>query len=92
MEGLGGQASWHYHYSGGAPGGYPSGNFVGWHIYTCTWEPGVINWYYDGILVGSQTSGVVSSPQYLILNYSINSSDTPSVPNTMLVDYVKVWQ
>jgi hypothetical protein len=93
FEGLGGQAAWHYHYSGGGPGATVPGNFTGWHTYGAVWEPGKISFYYDGRLVGTQSSGVVSSPHFLILNYGVGGwGGDRVVPATMQVDYVRAWQ
>jgi beta-glucanase (GH16 family) len=90
MEGLDGRASWHFHYPGGGPGGYPSGTYTnGWHIFAADWEPGVITFYYDGREVGKQTAGVTDQPMYLILNYGLKSNI--AVPSTMKVDYVRFW-
>ena len=94
MEGLGGRASWHYHYSGGAPGAYPPGDFTGWHTFAANWQPGRIDFYYDGVPVGSQTTGVVNSPHFLILDNVVSASVGGStVPNVdVLVDYARVWK
>jgi beta-glucanase (GH16 family) len=94
MEGLGGRASWHYHYSGGAPGAYPPGDFTGWHTFAANWQPGRIDFYYDGVPVGSQTQGVVSAPHYLIIDNVVSTSvGGPTVPNAdVLVDYARVWK
>jgi beta-glucanase (GH16 family) len=94
MEGLSGRAAWHYHWSGGANGGNVSGTWhEGWHTYAAHWEPGRIRWYFDGVLVGTHTTGVVNSPHYLILNYAVGSWGGPVViPATMRVDHVRVWK
>ena len=90
MEGLGGAACAHFHYSGGGPGTCASGGFGGgWHTFAADWEPGSITYYYDGAPVWSTTSGVTSAPMYLILNLALNSGDGPA---SMAVDYVRVWQ
>jgi hypothetical protein len=93
FEGLDGQAAWHYHYSGGGPGATVPGNFAGWHTFAAHWEPGRISFYYDGRFVGAQTAGVISQPHFLILNYGVGGWGGPiSAPQTMQVDYVRVWQ
>ncbi|HEX7975797.1 MAG TPA: DNRLRE domain-containing protein [Anaerolineales bacterium] len=99
IEGLGGKNAWHFHW--GTPsnpqqvGGYPAmSNPTGWHIFGADWQPGSIKFYYDGKLVGTVTSGVTSSPMFLILNYGLATKVLGSVqvPSNMLVDYVRVWQ
>jgi beta-glucanase (GH16 family) len=93
MEGLEGDACYHFHSPSGGPGGCASGNYSGWHTYGADWEPGSVTYYYDGKEVGQITTGITSAPQYLILNNGLNSSDaTPVAPSDMQVDYVRVWQ
>jgi beta-glucanase (GH16 family) len=95
VEGLNGQACWHFHYTGGGPGGCATGNYAGsWHTFGADWEPNSITYYYDGAQVGQITSGVTSAPMYLILNLAVDQSygGPMQVPGTMRVDYVRVWQ
>jgi hypothetical protein len=88
---------YHYHYSGCGgdcgPGGSVNinGATSGWHTYAADWEPGVITWYYDGTQVWQQTTGVVSSPHYLIFNLGLESAQS-AVPANLKVDYVRVWK
>jgi beta-glucanase (GH16 family) len=92
MEGLEGDACWHFHSTAGGPGNCASGDFSGWHTYAATWSPGKVSYFYDGAHVGDITTGITGSPMYLIVNYGI--SDYPSwtaTPNTMAVDYVRFW-
>jgi hypothetical protein len=93
MEGLGGSAAYHFHSPAGGPGGNVAGNFTGWHTYAADWQPGVVTYYYDGNEVGQITTGITSSPMYLILNYAVAGQGGAVVtPSTMQVDYVRVWQ
>lgn len=101
MEGLSGNAAWHYHYdSGGGLDSHPIGGNVntspGTHIYGVNWYPGHLDFYYDGTLVASATNGslsggatISSSPMYLILIYAGGSG---TVPATMVVHYVRVFE
>ncbi|MCU1493387.1 MAG: hypothetical protein JWO62_1151 [Acidimicrobiaceae bacterium] len=93
MEGLGGGAAWHFHYQSpdvGASGETVPGDFTGWHTYGAHWQPGKIDYFYDGKLVGTWTTGVTVQPMYLVVE---NSKGNPVVePATVLVDYVRVWQ
>jgi beta-glucanase (GH16 family) len=92
MEGLSGSACYHFHSSSGGPGNCATGNFTGWHTFGSDWEPGSVTYYYDGVKVG-QLTNVTSAPQYLIMTNTQGSYGGPtSVPATMLVDYVRVWQ
>jgi len=94
VEGLGGLASYHFHSPAGGPGNSVAGDFTGWHTYAADWEPGLATYYYDGAPVGQITTGITSSPMFIILNYGISRTfgGPTSVPQTMKVDYVRVWQ
>lgn len=87
----GGQPCWHFHYSGGAPGGCVNIG-SGWHTYTARWQSSRIDWWYDGQPVGTVTSGVTSAPLYLVLGYGHNRNNPLNAPATAEVDYVRVWQ
>jgi beta-glucanase (GH16 family) len=95
MEGLGGQACWHFEYWNGIPGNCVQGTFTsGWHTFAADWEPDAITYYYDGRAVGEVRSGITSAPMFLILNYAAaHEHGSPlQVPETMRIDYVRVWQ
>jgi beta-glucanase (GH16 family) len=96
VEGLGGQACWHFHDPQGAPGGCAAGSSYtgGWHTYGADWEPGSVTYYYDGTVVGTITTGITSAPMYLILDLAADNTYGGSLaaPATMRVDYVRVWQ
>lgn len=95
MEGLGGQACWHFHDPSGGPGGCSTTNFTGgWHTFGADWEPGSVTYYYDGTVVGSVTSGITSSPMFVILDLAAdNAYGGPlTAPATLRVDYVRIWQ
>ncbi|TQK50821.1 beta-glucanase (GH16 family) [Streptomyces sp. SLBN-118] len=95
MEGLGGgKACYHFHSPSGGPGGCAPGDFTGWHTYGAEWKPGVVTYYYDGKQVGQITTGITSSPMYLILNNGVSTEHGgPLVtPADMMTDYVRVWQ
>ena len=92
MEGLSGQACFHFHSPSGAPGNCVSGTFTGWHTFGSDWEPGVVTYYYDGIQVGQITSGITTSPQYFLLDNTTSPGSPTTVPADMQIDYVRVWQ
>jgi beta-glucanase (GH16 family) len=95
MEGLAGQACWHFVYPDGNPGGCPAGRFAGgWHTYGADWEPAGITYYYDGHIVGRAKTGITSAPMFLVLNLATAHAygGPVRVPGTMRVDYVRVWQ
>ena len=93
FEGLNGRACWHFHFTGGEPGGCQNkSNVAGWHTYAAEWREGVVTYFYDGEQVGRIAQGITSSPMYLILNLGVSSSVSGPVtlPSEMLVDYVRV--
>jgi hypothetical protein len=93
VEGLDGEACWHFHSPIGRQGDCaPGGNPAGWHTYAADWRPGSITYFYDGVPVGRITTGVTSAPMYLVLNLGVSSLVSPPValPSEMLVDYVRV--
>jgi beta-glucanase (GH16 family) len=94
MEGLRGQACWHFHFnSGNAPGGCSSQSFTGgWHTFGADWEPGIVTYYYDGQQVGTITQGITGSPMYVIISLGgDNTYGGPVGPATLRVDYVRIW-
>jgi beta-glucanase (GH16 family) len=94
VEGLGGQACWHFHNSAGAPGGCETASFAGgWHTFGADWEPGTVTWYYDGIPVGTVSSGITSDPMFLAIDLAADTIyGGPVTPGTLEVDYMRVWQ
>ena len=97
-EGIGGQVCAHLHNAEDPEGipargesGCASGTYTdGWHTFAADWEPGVITYYYDGVDIGSVTSGVTSAPMFLVLDYA--AEGVADAPATMKVEYVRVWQ
>jgi len=98
-EGINGQVCSYFHnaanpsvgISAGDGSGCPSGTYTdGWHTFAANWEPGIITYYYDGVDIGSVTSGITSAPMFLVLDYAAERSG--QAPATMKVDYVRVWQ
>ena len=96
-------------YSGGASFGgiytFPTEVFNDYHTFVVEWEPGLINWYVDGILYHTATPAdvapnewVFEKPFFLLLNVAVGGNfggpvgaDT-TFPQSMAVDYVRVYQ
>lgn len=92
----------------GAPYSLPSGNRFAddFHIFSIEWEPKEIRWYVDGQLyetkrptdIPAGAKWVYDHPFFIILNLAIggawpgNPNETARFPQTMLVDYVRVYQ
>lgn len=97
MEGLSGQACSTFHNSSGQQQICSPANFAGTHVFGALWAAGSITWYYDNVQVGSPvTSGVTSSPMYLVLN---NATSNPGdfggptvIPANMQASWVHVYQ
>jgi beta-glucanase (GH16 family) len=75
------------------------------HVYSIEWEKDVIRWYIDGNLYHTVTpkklygaEWVFDHPFFIILNVAVGGSwpgypdDTTTFPQTMGVDYVRVYQ
>jgi beta-glucanase (GH16 family) len=93
MEGSTGQACYHFHDPLGGPGGCdPTLVPRGWHTFASDWQPGSVTYYYDGVKVGSITSGITNSPMFIILSNGGATADTAIKPDSMQVKYVRVWQ
>ncbi len=66
----------------------------GWHTFGAEWEPHIVRYFFDGRRVGQVRAGVTHTPMFLVVNNSLDSDQGGpiSVPATMAVDYVRVWQ
>jgi beta-glucanase (GH16 family) len=100
MECLGDNTRWSYHWDNydrsatalppGWAGTMPT-TADGWHTFGVNWQPGSLDFYYDGVNVGRHTEGVPSDPHYLIANLGVSGSQIEA-PQTVRVDYIRVWQ
>lgn len=84
----------------------PSGGFnEAFHIFAVEWEENEIRWYVDDILYQTLTPAdfdplewVFDHPFYIILNVAVGGSwpgapdGTTVFPQTMLIDYVRVYE
>jgi beta-glucanase (GH16 family) len=93
VEGLGGKACFHFHDPLGGPGACDTKLTPGWHTFASDWQPGSVTYYYDGVDVGSITTGITTAPMYIIMD-NTTSIDDPSTSeaDSMDVAYVRVWQ
>jgi beta-glucanase (GH16 family) len=75
------------------------------HVFAIEWEPDVIRFYIDDILYYTKTAAdihgkkwVFNRPFFILLNVAVGGSwpgspdDTSTYPQTMLVDYVRVYK
>lgn len=98
--------NWHYvyHEYTASDGGVPVDFHAGFHTYAVEWESNQIRYYVDGNLhfvvnENSQMSDAnFTTPKNIILNLAVGGdfggdpNATTIWPQTMLVDYVRVWQ
>ncbi|HEY9063158.1 MAG TPA: family 16 glycosylhydrolase [Pseudobacteroides sp.] len=76
-----------------------------YHTFSIEWEPEVIRWYVDGKLYHTATASSVSPnkwvydhPFFMILNLAVGGNwpgspdSTTNFPQTLTVDYVRVYQ
>ncbi len=68
-----------------------------WHTYTMIWKAGSLEWLIDGKSTCKVTSGVPSTPMFLIINTAIGGTgggtiSAGTLPQQMKVTYVKVTQ
>jgi beta-glucanase (GH16 family) len=93
VEGIGGQACWHFHDSSGDPGSCSTTDYAGgWHTYGADWEPGYVTFYYDGKRIATLTQGITGAPMYLILGLGSAPGSPVIAPGRLRIDYVRVWQ
>jgi beta-glucanase (GH16 family) len=91
----------------GSPHLLPSGRFADdYHVFATEWEPNQIRFYVDDHLYATRAPAdlpagakwVYDHPFYVILDLAIgggwpgNPDETTTFPQTMLVDYVRVYQ
>jgi len=93
--------NYHGSFNAGASYTSPVSLALDYHLYAVDWRAGSIVWYLDGVERFRVTNvAVSSSPHYLILNLAVGDvgswpgppDGTTVFPNTMLIDYVRVWQ
>jgi hypothetical protein len=92
FEGFG-DAQWHAINSGGNPGG--TGALVGPlsspHSFGALWSTTGVDIVYDGQFV-AHSNQVMSGPMYLVLENSLPNGGPLSIPSTIIVPRVTVWQ
>lgn len=90
IEGLLGEACWHFHRFIGESGACDKSITPGWHTVASYWRKGAITFYYDGKKVGEIAHGITSRPMYVLLaNTELGHM---ALPRSMRVQYVRVWQ
>ena len=67
------------------------------HVYGVEWNESRLNWYIDGVLVGTSQNLYWHQALDIVLSFGVRRSlrDNPSaqgLPTTALVDYVRVWK
>jgi hypothetical protein len=85
LEGLGGKATWTYHYVNSSGqnaqvSGAPAGNWCGTHTYAANWQSSSITFTWDGRKVGQVSSSqigvpIAADPMYAIFDYGASPSN-----------------
>lgn len=106
VEGLGGTAQWHCWSTPNDPGiggpapdqgegttGVPYTSAYGgsWHTYGVNWTSTQLDFYYDGVFVGTLKEGIPAAPHYIILNNTTGWQSGPEAAGTVQVDWVRQW-
>jgi beta-glucanase (GH16 family) len=85
------------HSGGNNAGCHPATTDVSqnWHTYQLVWAPGSLVWRIDGVNTCRLVSGVPSTPMFLIIDTAVGGAgggavNDATLPQTMMVDYVKV--
>jgi beta-glucanase (GH16 family) len=86
-------------------GGNTTTDFSLYHVYSIEWNDSTINWLLDGtqffsanILNNINSTNEFHAPQFILLNMAVggswpgNPDNTTPFPDTMFVDYVRVYQ
>jgi beta-glucanase (GH16 family) len=74
-------------------GGCDPGFIPGWHVVAADWSPNSITWYYDGVEIWHDHTGVTSAPMYIVLVNTVSERwKQLARPATVKVAYVRVWQ
>lgn len=64
----------------------------GFHVFGVDWRPDGLTFYYDGVPVHAYTFAVPTTlPHFLVLNLGLSGTQVKT-PDTLKVDYVRVWQ
>ena len=91
-ECLGNKFAFHLN-PGSVFGGQNSGAISnGWHVFTLDWEPSGATVYYDAQKVGTISQNVYQQPMYIIFQNATHGTNNVTAPDTMKIDYVRVWQ
>ena len=80
VEGLGGQAGSTFHNAANPDIGYnqmATGDWTGWHNFGVLWTPNSMQYYYDGSLQHTVTTGITSSPMQMLFDYGIEVQAVP---------------
>jgi beta-glucanase (GH16 family) len=104
VEGLQGQTSSYVHYFNAAAtgpdhdaasGGPTASPYVGWHTFGAKWttSTGTVQFYWDGVAKDGPRTMTATLAEYLVFDYTMDvGSGVATWPQTMKVDWVRVWQ
>lgn len=67
------------------------------HIYACEWGPDSLKWFIDGQMIRIRKNKYWDQPLNVIISAGLrppltNNPDTKEFPDSLAVDYIRVWQ
>ncbi len=86
-------AAYNYH-SVASPfsSGTLASNYVGWHVFGVLWTTTTVTYYYDGVQVAQDTTGIASAPNFINLQNAMGpNGGTNTVPASMVVEYIHAY-
>ncbi|MFD8086681.1 hypothetical protein ACFV4F_33860 [Kitasatospora sp. NPDC059722] len=94
MEGLHGKICAYFNSATASTGSCAAGDLTGWHVFGAEWQNGRVDYYRDGVYAATLSQGVTSDPMWLMIDNAVQPTigGPTSVPATLLIDYVRVWQ
>jgi beta-glucanase (GH16 family) len=71
---------------------------AGFHTFSLLWSPNLLIWYVDGVEQNRTDQGVPNQPMFLLVNLAVggqwpgNPDQTTVFPNSMQIDYIRVFK
>ena len=96
LEGLGGQAAFHYHSPAGGPGADVPGiyaNITRCGTFGVYWVPGTVQFFYDSKSAGQIHQDIQGAPMFLVMDNTAGDGGPPPAikPAMMRIDWIRIW-
>ncbi|MEE1787356.1 glycoside hydrolase family 16 protein [Streptomyces sp. SP17BM10] len=94
MEGLHGKICAYFNSATASTGSCADGDLTGWHVFGAQWQDGHVDYYRDGVYAATLNQGITSDPMWLMIDNAVQPTigGPTTVPATLMIDYVRVWQ